>query len=69
MNYASEGEGAQPEAARECPWCNEIVRVRKDGALVAHKWEVGWDPDRDAPTWAPCVGVGTTEADVQEAMR
>jgi hypothetical protein len=52
---------------RECPWCNEQVRVRVDGRLAFHRWEVGWDRDRDKPIMGRCVGSATTLDDAIQA--
>lgn len=53
---------------RECVWCNESVKVRKDGRLAVHKWDVDWDQDRDRPIMDRCVGSETSVADAEEAM-
>lgn len=55
--------------SRECAWCNEAVPVRKDGRLAVHRWQVGWDRERDVPVMGRCVGSATSEADAEEAQR
>ena len=56
---------SQLSVERECPWCNAMVPVRRDGALRVHHWDVR--RGGDVPVWAACVGSGTTPEDVEAA--
>lgn len=52
---------------RECAWCNEIVRIRRDGRLAVHRWEVDFDRVHGRPILGRCVGSATTVADAEIA--